>query len=84
LIAGIAGVNPYVGTTGSVGLARYAYQFGVGYEIDAREMPSNWSTGFFLFDTEAPGEVPTQIYGTELFEVSEGVPGCGITRPAGC
>ncbi|RSH95295.1 hypothetical protein EHS25_000382 [Saitozyma podzolica] len=70
LIAGIAGVNPYVGTTGSVGLARYAYQFGIGYEIDARQMPANWTTGFFLFDTDEPGQKPTQIYGTELFELN--------------
>ncbi len=45
---------------------------GSRYEIDARQIPSNWTTGYFLFGTTQPGEVATTIYGTEVFEV--GVP----------
>ncbi|ORY20307.1 purine nucleoside permease [Naematelia encephala] len=70
MIAGIAGVNPFTGTLGGVAIARYAVQVALGYEIDARQMPANWSTGYFLFDTEAPGQAATQIYGTELFELN--------------
>lgn len=70
LIAGIAGVNPYQGTTGTAAFARYAVQVALQFEIDAREIPSNWSTGYFPFGTFAPYEYPTIIYGTECFELN--------------
>ncbi|KAJ7486434.1 purine nucleoside permease [Mycena galericulata] len=71
MIAGIAGVNPKVATIGSVALARYAVQVGLQFEIDAREIPSNFSTGYFPQGTTAPGQFPVDIYGTEVFEVNE-------------
>ena len=70
LIAGIAGVNPYQGTTGTAAFARYAVQVALEYEIDAREIPSNWTTGYFAFGEFAPLEYPTIIYGTEVFELN--------------
>ena len=45
-IMGIAGVNPAVATSGSVAFSRFAIQFGLSYEIDPREMPENWPTGY--------------------------------------
>ena len=70
LIAGIAGVNPYMGTLGSVSLARFAVQVALAYEIDARQIPSNWSTGYYLYGTYAPDEKATYAYGTEVFELN--------------
>ncbi|WRT69027.1 uncharacterized protein IL334_006010 [Kwoniella shivajii] len=70
LIGGIAGINPYMGTTGSVGFARYAVQVALGYEIDARQIPSNWTTGYWLFGSSQPGEPATTIYGTEVYELN--------------
>ena len=70
MIAGIAGVNPYIGTLGTVGFARYAVQAGLAYELDARQIPDNWTTGYFLQGTTQPGQTTTEIYGTEVFEVS--------------
>ncbi|WVQ63925.1 uncharacterized protein L199_002081 [Kwoniella botswanensis] len=70
LIGGIAGINPYMGTTGSVGFARYAVQVALGYEIDTRQIPSNWSTGYWLFGSNQPGEPATTIYGTEVYELN--------------
>lgn len=71
LFAGIAGVNPYVATTGSVGLARYAVQVALAYELDARQIPSNWTTGYWVQGTKRPGTLEgANIYGTEVFEVS--------------
>nr|XP_019048047.1 hypothetical protein I302_04669 [Kwoniella bestiolae CBS 10118]OCF26977.1 hypothetical protein I302_04669 [Kwoniella bestiolae CBS 10118] len=70
LIGGIAGINPYMGTTGSVGFARYAVQVALGYEIDSRQIPSNWSTGYWLFGSSQPGEPATTIYGTEVYELN--------------
>ncbi|KAJ7198273.1 purine nucleoside permease [Mycena pura] len=71
LIAGIGGVNPKVATIGSVTFARYAVQVGLQFEIDAREIPANFPTGYFPQGTTAPGQFPTTLYGTEVFEVNE-------------
>ncbi|KAJ7767295.1 purine nucleoside permease-domain-containing protein [Mycena metata] len=71
LIAGIAGVNPKVATIGSVTFARFAVQVGLQYEVDAREKPSNFSTGYFPQGSTAPGQYPTFIYGTEVFAVND-------------
>jgi purine nucleoside permease len=54
MIAGIAGVNPEVGTLGSVALSKYAVQVALSYEIDAREMPDNWTYGYASFGNDAP------------------------------
>ncbi|KAG8883406.1 hypothetical protein FRB97_006688 [Tulasnella sp. 331] len=62
MIAGIAGVNPNYATIGGPALQ---------YEIDAREIPSNFSTGYFPLSTTGPGQYPTSFYGTEVFEVND-------------
>ncbi|EIM89098.1 purine nucleoside permease [Stereum hirsutum FP-91666 SS1] len=71
LIAGIAGVNPKVATVGSVTFARYAIQVALQYEIDAREKPDNFSTGYIPQGSFAPDQYPLSIYGTEVFEVND-------------
>jgi len=71
LIAGIAGVNPKVATIGSVTLARYAVQVCLQFEIDAREIPADFPTGYFPQQSTAPGQYPGDLYGTEVFEVNE-------------
>ncbi|KAJ7048653.1 purine nucleoside permease [Mycena amicta] len=71
LVAGIAGINPKVATIGSVTFARYAVQVGLQYEIDAREIPSGFSTGYFAQGATKPGQLPGNFYGTEVFEVNE-------------
>ncbi|GAA6010917.1 hypothetical protein JCM10207_003989 [Rhodosporidiobolus poonsookiae] len=72
LIAGIAGMNPHRGTLGTAAWARFAIQVGLAYEIDAREMPSNWTTGYWALGTDAPGKLPAvaDLYGTEVFELN--------------
>ncbi|KAL1980253.1 hypothetical protein VTN96DRAFT_4428 [Rasamsonia emersonii] len=70
LIAGIAGINPEVATTGSVTFARFAVQVALQYEFDSREIPANYSTGYIPLGAYAPGQYPRSIYGTEVFEVN--------------
>jgi purine nucleoside permease len=41
LIAGIAGIDPHEGTTGSAAWARYLIDYGISWEIDAREIPGS-------------------------------------------
>jgi purine nucleoside permease len=75
MIAGIAGVSPHVASTGSVTFARYAVQFDLQYEFDARQTPSNDSSGYFPQDANYPDtpdaiDYPGEIYGTEVFELN--------------
>lgn len=71
LIAGIAGINPKYGTLGDVVFSKYAIQVDLQYEIDIRDLPSNYSTGYIPQGAKAPDQYPTDIYGTEVFEVNE-------------
>ncbi|KAI2463500.1 putative purine nucleoside permease [Annulohypoxylon bovei var. microspora] len=71
LLAGIAGINPKLGTLGSIALSRFSVQVGLQYEIDAREMPANFSTGYFSYGANAPDQYPSTVYGTEVMEVNE-------------
>ena len=70
MVAGIAGINPEVATLGSVTFARYAVQVALQYELDAREIPSNFTTGYVPFGVTTPNQYPTILYGTEVFEVN--------------
>ncbi|KPV73807.1 uncharacterized protein RHOBADRAFT_28192 [Rhodotorula graminis WP1] len=72
LIAGIGGVNPHLGTLGTAAFARFSVQSGLAYELDARQMPSNWTTGYWALGTKAPGQLPdvSSLYGTEVFELN--------------
>lgn len=70
LVAGIAGISPLQGSIGDVTFARFAVQI-LEYEVDARDLPSNWTTGYFNYGTDEPGQYPGNIYGTEVFELNE-------------
>ncbi|KAI1475722.1 putative purine nucleoside permease [Daldinia eschscholtzii] len=71
LLAGIAGVSPKLGTLGSVALSKFSVQVALQYELDAREMPANFSTGYLPFGAYAPDQYPSILYGTEVMEVNE-------------
>jgi purine nucleoside permease len=71
LIAGIAGIDPAVGTLGSVGWARYLVDYGIAWELDAREMPADWPYGYFGINTKGPNEKPPLDYRTEVFQLNE-------------
>ena len=71
LIAGIAGIDPSQGTTGSAAWARYLIDYGISWEIDAREMPSTWPNGYIGIFTGGPGVKPSFDYRTELFQLDE-------------
>lgn len=71
LLAGIAGVNPKYATLGSVALSRFSVQVALQYEVDAREAPQNFTTGYFPIGSYGPDEYPVSIYGTEVMELNE-------------
>ncbi len=71
LIAGIAGIDPQRGTTGSAAWARYLVDFGIAHELDARDMPRGWKTGYLGIMTKKPGQKPKFEYHTEAFKLDE-------------
>lgn len=71
LVAGIAGVDPDVSTIGSATWARYLVDFGIAHEIDAREMPSTWRSGYFGIGAKDPDSKPKFEYRTEVFRLDE-------------
>ena len=71
LIAGVAGIDPAHGTLGTAAWARYLVDYGIAHEIDAREMPKKWATGYFGIMTKGPGEKPKFDYRTEAFQLDE-------------
>ncbi|KAI0696709.1 purine nucleoside permease [Cytidiella melzeri] len=71
LIAGVAGISPKEATIGGVTFARFAVQVGLQNEIDAREIPSNFTTGYIPQGATAPNQFPTELYGTEVFELND-------------
>ena len=46
MVAGIAGIDPEDASIGSVAWSSYLVDGDLGHEIDAREKPEDWDTGF--------------------------------------
>ena len=70
LIAGIAGINPLRGTIGSAAWAKYLVDFGMQWEIDARDIPPGWKSGFLGIHTRNGNEKPPLNYRTEVFALN--------------
>jgi purine nucleoside permease len=60
IIAGIAGGDPDQVSLGSAVWARYVVDGDLGYEIDAREIPADWTTGFLPLGKKLPYEQPAE------------------------
>jgi purine nucleoside permease len=58
LVAGIAGVDPVDASLGSAAWAEYVVDGDLGHEIDAREIPSSWTTGYVPLRKTTPYELP--------------------------
>lgn len=71
IVAGIAGIDPNVGTLGSAAWARYLVDFGLQQEFDAREKPAAWDTGYIGIGAPDPATKPKLEYGTEVFRLDE-------------
>jgi len=46
LVAGISGIDPHDGSMGSAVWTDYVVDGGLAHEIDAREIPDDWKTGY--------------------------------------
>jgi purine nucleoside permease len=60
LVAGIAGVDPADASLGSAAWATYVVDGDLAHEIDAREIPPDWKTGFVPLRKAVPYEMPVR------------------------
>lgn len=58
LVAGIAGIDPADGTLGSAVWAEWLVDADLGHEIDAREIPPGWKTGYMPYGRTEPYQQP--------------------------
>ncbi|MEH3022987.1 MAG: purine nucleoside permease [Pseudomonas oryzihabitans] len=70
LVAGIAGISPKEGTLGTTAWAHYLVDFGIQWELDPRDVPKDWPSGYLGINTRGPGEKPPLDYKTEVFELN--------------
>ena len=60
MVAGIAGIDPEIGSLGSAVWADYIVDGDLAHEIDAREIPKDWKTGYVPLGKSTPYEQPRQ------------------------
>jgi purine nucleoside permease len=70
LVAGIAGGCPDRISLGSAAWARWILDADLAYEIDAREIPSDWSTGYLPLGKAKPFEPPAQPRSGQIYELN--------------
>jgi purine nucleoside permease len=58
LVAGIAGIDPADGSLGSAAWAEWVVDGDLAHEIDAREIPKDWKTGYIPLRKSVPYELP--------------------------
>jgi purine nucleoside permease len=70
LIAGIAGGSPDRISLGSAAWARWVVDGDLGYEIDSREIPADWSTGYLPLRKTRPFEPPATPLDGQIYELN--------------
>lgn len=63
LVAGIAGIDPADASAGSAVWTDYVVEGDLGHEIDAREIPADWKTGYVPLRKKKPYEQPLEPAG---------------------
>ncbi|KAK8122899.1 purine nucleoside permease [Apiospora sp. TS-2023a] len=70
VLTGIGGGAPDQVTLGAITLARFTVQVGMSYEMDVRELPPGFETGYVPQGTDSPDAAWGSVYDAEVFEVS--------------
>ncbi|MDR3739819.1 MAG: purine nucleoside permease [Terracidiphilus sp.] len=70
IIAGIAGGSPARTSLGSAVWARYVVDADLAYEIDPRETPAGWSTGYIPLGKTQPYEQPAAPRENQVFDLN--------------
>jgi purine nucleoside permease len=84
IVAGIAGASPDRASLGSALWARWVVDGDLGYEIDAREIPPDWTTGYVPLRKARPFESPAAPLEGQVFALNAGLAGWAfnLTRTA--
>lgn len=67
VIAELARIDPAQGTIDSAVWIGDAVDAGIAWEIDARTLPSGWTTGYLGIDATDPTQAPPVPFGTEHY-----------------
>ncbi len=70
IIAGIAGGSPDRISLGSAAWARYVVDGDLAYEIDAREIPPDWPTGYIPLRKKQPFESPAEPLSGQVYALN--------------
>jgi purine nucleoside permease len=70
LIAGIAGANPESASLGSAAWAEWVVDGDLAYEIDGREIPPEWTTGYVPLNKTVPYEQPRAGENASVFHLN--------------
>src|SRR5579862_4726419 len=70
MVDGIAGVDPADASLGSAAWAEWVVDGDLGYEIDGREIPAGWPTGFVPLGKSKPYELPRNEDHGEVYRLS--------------
>ena len=71
LVSGIAGIDPEDASIGSAVWAHHVVDGDLAHEIDAREIPPGWSSGYFPLDRKGPDDpAPPRTDAGEVFTLN--------------
>jgi purine nucleoside permease len=70
IVAGIAGATPERASLGSAVWARWVVDGDLGYEIDSREIPPDWTTGYLPLRKTRPFETPATPLDGQVYELN--------------
>src|SRR5882724_6044217 len=73
VVAGIAGVDPEDSSIGSAAWAEYVVDGDLAHEIDAREIPPDWSSGYFPLDSQGPDDPTAKAPPGQVFQLNPGL-----------
>lgn len=73
IVAGIAGIDPARGSLGSAAWAEWVVDGDLAREIDGREIPSEWKTGYLPLRGSVPYEQPADASEGEVYHLDPGL-----------
>jgi purine nucleoside permease len=73
IVAGIAGGAPDKASLGSAFWARWVVDGDLGYEIDAHEIPPDWTTGYLPLRKSKPFEEPAAPLPGQVYALNKGL-----------
>lgn len=73
IIAGISGGDPKRVSLGSAVWANWVVDGDLAYEIDEREIPKDWTTGYVPLRKTTPFEQPAEPTPNQVFELNHGL-----------